>query len=42
MKTSLLLLYICEWLQKEGMVAVPLIDCTFGIKKYNSTLVVVV
>ncbi|MEC2866884.1 hypothetical protein BK767_17155 [Bacillus thuringiensis serovar kyushuensis] len=24
MKTSLLLLYIGEWLQKEGMVAVPL------------------
>ncbi|EJR94747.1 hypothetical protein IKM_05497 [Bacillus mycoides] len=23
MKTSLLLLYIYEWLQKEGMVAVP-------------------
>ncbi|MCQ6288449.1 hypothetical protein [Bacillus cereus] len=23
MKTSLLLLYIFEWLQKEGMVAVP-------------------
>ncbi|MCU4734260.1 gamma-glutamyltransferase [Bacillus cereus] len=26
MKISLLLLLICEWLQKEGMVAVPLVE----------------